>query len=430
MLAEAWLCVLAVAFCLIASFFLSGSQTALAASSRARLHQLARGGSRRAGAVNALLDRPERLAGALLLGSNIATIAASAIMTGLLLEAFGEIGVIYAIVAVVAVVLVFSVVLPKTIAIRAPEHFALAVVPIVRIIVAVLGPVTMAIQFAIKGLLALFGTGIDADAHVLSPREELRGAVDLLHQEGGVEKHDRDMLGGLLDLNDLSVSDVMIHRTKVVSLDADLAPPELVRQVLAAPYTRIPLWRGQPENIVGIVHAKDLLRAMQANGGDAEALDVADLAKPVWFVPDSTSLPDQLRAFLKKKAHFALVVDEYGEVMGIVTLEDIIEEIVGEISDEHDVLIQGMRPRPDGSVTVDGGTSIRDLNRAMDWHLPDEEATTIAGLVIHEARTIPAPKQAFTFHGFRFQVLRRERNRITTLKITPLKASTDQTASA
>ncbi|GGE52659.1 hypothetical protein GCM10007276_32120 [Agaricicola taiwanensis] len=248
--------------------------------------------------------------------------------------------------------------------------------------------------------------------------------MELLLQEegGGTERNDdRSMLAALLELSDLVVSDVMIHRTQMVSLDADMPPRELVREMLAAPYTRIPLWRGKPENIVGILHAKDLLRAMLAAEGKADSVDAVALARPTWFVPDSTTLSDQLRAFLKKKMHFALVVDEYGEVMGIVTLEDIIEEIVGDISDEHDVLIQGLRPRPDGSVTVDGGMPIRDLNRATGWKLPDDMATTVAGLVIHEAQIIPDPKQTFTFHGYRFQVLRRERNRITALKVTPLE---------
>ena len=165
--------------------------------------------------------------------------------------------------------------------------------------------------------------------------------------------------------------------------------------------------RAEPENIVGILHAKDLLRALQAADGDLPKIDVRAIARPPWFVPDIRPVSEQLKAFRRRKTHFALVVDEYGEVMGLVTLEDILEEIVGDISDEHDIVVPGVRPQPDGSVNVDGAVPIRDLNRAMDWDLPDEEATTIAGLVIHEARSIPEPGQSFTFHGFRFQVLRK-----------------------
>ena len=255
---------------------------------------------------------------------------------------------------------------------------------------------------------------------MLSAREELRGAVDLQHLEGGLIKADRDRLGGLLDLAELEVSDVMIHRTNMQTLNADDAPGDLVDQVLASPYTRLPLWRESPDNIIGIVHAKDVLRAVKEVGGDMSRLNMEQIATPPWFVPDTTSLQDQLNAFLKRKFHFAIVVDEYGEVMGLMTLEDILEEIVGDISDEHDVVVQGVRPQPDGSVVVDGSVPIRDLNRAMDWELPDEEATTIAGLVIHEARMIPEERQAFTFHGFRFTVLKKEKNRITRLRLLPL----------
>jgi Mg2+/Co2+ transporter CorB len=212
----------------------------------------------------------------------------------------------------------------------------------------------------------------------------------------------------------------MLHRTKMITVDADEPPEEIVRAVLAAPVTRLPLWRGTPENIVGILHAKDLLRALQAAGGDLSKINIQSIALPPWFVPDVRPLAEQLKAFRRRKTHFALVVDEYGEVMGLVTLEDILEEIVGDISDEHDVAVTGVRPQIDGSVNVDGSVPIRDLNRAMDWNLPDEQATTIAGLVIHESRLIPEPGQSFIFHGFRFEVLRRTRNRITALRITPL----------
>ncbi len=250
--------------------------------------------------------------------------------------------------------------------------------------------------------------------------EELMGAVDILHREGEVERAERDMFGGLLELSEIQVSDVMIHRTKMRLIDADLPPEELVREVIASPYTRMPLWRGDPDNIVGMLHAKDLLRAYVAAGGDAGKLKIAELTHEPWFIPESTTLRDQLQAFLRRKTHSALVVDEYGVVQGLVTLEDIIEEIVGDIHDEHDVAVQGLRKLRDGSVVVDGSATIRDLNRAMDWNLPDDEAATIAGLVIHEARAIPEPRQTYSFHGFRFEVLRKQRNRIAALRITPL----------
>jgi Mg2+/Co2+ transporter CorB len=241
-----------------------------------------------------------------------------------------------------------------------------------------------------------------------------------MHREGGVEKLDRDMMGGLLDLREVTVASVMVHRTEMTTVNADDSAEDIVNAVLKAGFTRIPLWRDKPENIVGILHAKDLLRALTNAEGDFAQIDVMAIALPPWFVPDIRPLSEQLKAFRRRKTHFALVVDEYGEVEGLVTLEDILEEIVGDISDEHDTPLPGVRPQPDGSVNVDGSVPIRDLNRAMDWNLPDAEATTVAGLVIHEARSIPDVGQSFTFHGFRFNVMRKQRNRITALRINPL----------
>ena len=243
------------------------------------------------------------------------------------------------------------------------------------------------------------GSGIGEIKPILSGHEELRGTVDLLHQGGSVEKRDRDMLGGLLDLRELTVGDVMIHRTEMITYNADDPPQQIVNTILEGSVTRVPVWRGSQENIIGIVHARDILRAMHQNGGDVSKIDLAALAMPPWFVPNIRPLSEQLAAFRRRKTPMALVVDEYGEVMGVVTLEDIIEEIVGDISDEYDVEFPGVRPQPDGSVYVDGSVPIRDLNRAMDWRLPDEEATTIAGLVIHEARSIPEVGQSLRFTG-------------------------------
>ena len=416
-----WLALIVILICLLLSFFFSSSETALIASSRAGLLRMQKSGNRRAGIVNRLLEARERLIGAILLGNNTVNIAASSLATGVLLAWFGDVGVIYATLVMTFVVVIFTEVLPKTIAINAPERVALAVAQPIEWTVRLFGPVLMGIEALVRWLLRTFaGIRVGENQPILSAHEQLRGAVDLLHREGGVEKLDRDMFGGLLDLRELEVSDVMIHRTEMVMVCADDPPEEIVRAVLNSQFTRLPLWRGKPENIVGVLHAKDLLRAIQTAEGDLSKVDPMAIALPPWFVPDIRPLSEQLKAFRRRKTHFALVVDEYGEVMGLVTLEDILEEIVGDISDEHDVVVPGVREQPDGAVTVEGSVPIRDLNRAMDWHLPDEEATTIAGLVIHEARSIPEPGQTFTFHGFRFRVLRRHRNRITALRITPL----------
>jgi Mg2+/Co2+ transporter CorB len=415
-----WIEISIVLFCLLVSAFFAASETALTGASRASMLRLSKQGNGDAAVVSDLIARRERLIGALLLGNNIANIGASAIATSIFTTWFGEVGVLYATAVMTATVVIFAEVLPKTIAFNAPDRLALAVARPMQVTVVVLGPALALIEAVVRTLMRGFGVKIGANQPILSPIERLRGAVDLLHHEGKVEKQDRDMFGGLLDLRELQVSDVMIHRTEMVTVNADLPPEELVREVLASEYTRIPLWREKPENIIGVLHAKDLLRAIRASEGDASHIDVSAIALPPWFVPEMRPVSEQLKAFRRRKTHFAMVVDEYGEVEGIVTLEDILEEIVGDISDEQDVVVAGVRAQPDGSVVVDGSVPIRDLNRAMDWSLPDEEATTVAGLVIHEARSIPERGQSFTFHGFRFRVLRRERNRITALRIVPV----------
>jgi magnesium and cobalt exporter, CNNM family len=405
---------------IVVSAFFSGSETALTAASRARIYQLEKSGDRRALIVTQLLEIRERLIGALLLGNNLVNILASAMATSLAIRLFGDAGVVYATIVMTALVVVFAEVLPKTYAIIHPDKVALIVSPAVRMVVWLFGPITMGIEILVRAIMRMAGDNISSSQPILSAHEELRGAIDLHHREGAVITEDRYMLGGILDLRDLEVSDVMVHRTEMRTLNGDDAPQKIVEEVLASPHTRLPLWRGEMENIVGVLHARDLLKALAAAGGDATKLDIDAITSPPWFIPDTTSLQDQLNAFLKRKVHFALAVDEYGEVMGLVTLEDIIEEIVGDISDEHDIVVQGVRPQADGAVNVDGSVPIRDLNRAMEWNLPDDDATTIAGLVIHEAQQIPEPGQAFTFHGFRFQVLRKSGNRLTSLKITPV----------
>jgi len=415
-----WLAAAVVVFCLLLSAFFSASETAFTAASRSRMLVLEKGGDRRAKLVNRLLEMRERFIGTVLIGNNIVNIGVSAFATSVLVAIFGDEGAIYATVIMSILVIVFAEVLPKTIAISSSDQASLFLSRPMSWVVALLGPLAIAIERMVRLMLLPFGIRIGENTPILSASEEIRGQVALLHKEGGVAKADRDMLGGLLDLKDLSVSEVMVHRTKMRTINADLTSEEIVREVLSSPYTRMPLWRESQENIVGVLHAKDLLRALDAVGGDAGKLKVEAIALETWFVPDTTSLRDQLKAFLAKKTHFALVVDEYGEVMGLITLEDILEEIVGDIKDEHDLSVQGVRPQPNGSVNVDGSVPIRDLNRAMDWNLPDEEATTIAGLVIHEAQAIPDTGQIFTFHGFRFQVLRKSRNRIMAVRITPL----------
>ncbi len=308
---------------------------------------------------------------------------------------------------------------PKTLAIRKPEPVSLWIVYPLHASYILFYPLNWLLNSASRAILRALRVREVSHQEVLTGAE-LEGLVGESAEHGGIESGEAEYLQNVFRFGDLTVSDVMVHRTAMVMINADLPPEELVREVLASEYTRIPLWRDKPENIIGVLHAKDLLRAIRMSDGDTSKIDASAIALPPWFVPEMRPVSEQLKAFRRRKTHFALVVDEYGEVEGMVTLEDILEEIVGDISDEHDEAVAGVRVQPDGSVVVDGSVPIRDLNRAMDWHLPDEEATTVAGLVIHEARSIPERGQGFTFHGFRFRVLRRERNRITMLRIGPL----------
>lgn len=419
-LLDPWILTTAILIGLVFCAFFSAAETALTTASRTRLVALQKGGSRRAAIVLRLLEQRERLIGAMLIGKTLAKIATAALAIYAGIARFGAVGAAYAALGLVPVIVLFVEIMPRMVAVAKPDRTALMLVRPAARLTAALGPLVRALQWLARRLLRPFGLRIDSQAPVLAPEELLRDQVDLMRRDGTVKKSDRDMVSGLLDLKELEVADVMVHRTRMRTIDLDLGPDAIVREVLASPYTRMPLWRDKPENIVGVLHAKDLLRALDAANGVPAGLDVAAIAFAPWFVPETTSLSDQLKAFLARKTHFALAVDEYGEVMGLVTLEDILEEIVGDIHDEHDVALPGLRQQKDGAVVVDGGVPIRDLNRAMDWNLPDDEATTIAGLVIHEARAIPGAGQVFTFHGFRFEVMRRSRNRVTALRITQL----------
>lgn len=425
------LTIAAIAVLLLLSALFSGSETALTAASRPLMHELEKDGDTRAGIVNRLLDKRERLIGTILLGNNLVNILASALATSVLIALFGETGVAYATVGMTMLVLVFGEILPKTLALTHTTTMARWVAPLMRVLVWLFMPVTAVLQAIVQLTIRLFRADVSQGQTAAMMLAELRGVIDL-HTRAMADasedvRHERAMLRSVLDLADVEVSEIMVHRRNVSSIDANLPVEKIVEQVLASPYTRIPLWKDKPDNIVGVLHVKALLRAVQAHHDDLDSLDVMSLASPPWFVPDATRLLDQLQAFRKRREHFALVVDEYGSLQGVVTLEDILEEIVGDISDEHDITVSGVRPQPDGSYVVAGDVTIRDLNREFDWDLPDDVAATVAGLVLHESRSIPDVGQTFLFHGFRFEVLRRQRNQITALKITPVEPAGSET---
>ncbi len=399
------------------SGFFSGSETALTAASRARIHHMAKDGNKGAQRVATLIEDPERLIGAILLGNNLVNILASALATSLLMRLVGEQGVVYATLVMTALVLIFAEVLPKSYAIANPDKMALKVAFFIQIIVALFAPVVSVVRSIVRLTLRIIGVDISNIESALTAHEEIRGTIDLHRKEGGLVKEDTHMLGSILDLDEITIEDVMVHRSAMHAIDIKLDPNVIITQVVRSPYTRLPVYDGDPENIVGILHAKDVLRAIRRAGGQMHRFNVRRIMVKPWFVPETTTLKEQLNAFLERKSHVALVVDEYGAIQGLVTLEDILEEIVGDIADEHDFEVPGVRSLPDGGVQVEGTVSLRDLNRMMDWHLPDDEATTIAGLVIHEAETIPIVGKKYRFHGFQFEITARKRNQVTGIKI-------------
>lgn len=428
-----WLTALAVLGLLVLSGFFSGSETALTAASRGKLRAQADRGDKGAEKALVITEDNERLIGSVLLGNNLVNILATSLTTALFTGAFGEGGVAMATVIMTLLVLIFAEVLPKTYAITNAEKAASLVSPVISLVIKVFSPVVMAVRAMVRSILWTFGIETDPQNNILAVREEISGALALGHSVGVVQKEDRDRLLGALDLGERTIEEIMQHRSEIEMIDASMTPEEVLSQALHSEHTRLPVFRDTPENIIGVIHAKDLLRGvdkvLRAPGAKPEDLanfDFLTVARKPYFAPETTTLDDQMRQFLKRHTHFALVIDEYGFLQGLITLEDILEEIVGEINDEFDKSEdEGVEVLADGNYLVEGSVTIRDLNRAYDWQLPDTEANTVAGLVIHEAQMIPVVGQVFNFHGFRFEILEREKNRITQVKMAPIEAQTE-----
>ncbi len=426
-----WITAASILGLIMLSAFFSGSETALTAASRGKLRAAQDKGSRGAARALEITEDNERLIGSVLLGNNLVNILATSLATAMFTRAFGESGVALATLVMTLLVLIFAEVLPKTYAITNPETAAARVAGPIAVVVRLFAPVVSAVRVLVRGVLRIFGVKADPDSHILAVREEIAGALQLGHSEGIVEKEDRDRILGALDLSERTVEEIMLHRSGIEMINADTPPEEILQQCLESSHTRLPVYRDDPENIIGVIHAKDLLRAMyklmEGVESTREALQgfkVTDVMMKPYFIPDTTALDDQMRQFLRRRTHFALVVDEYGALQGLITLEDILEEIVGEITDEFDPDAEHpVRKAEDGHYWIDGAMTIRDFNRATDWVLPDDEANTVAGLVIYESQMIPTVGQVFSFHGFRFEVMARENNRITQLKVRPLETA-------
>jgi Mg2+/Co2+ transporter CorB len=418
MVIDIFIPVISIFILLILSAFFSSSETALTGASKVRLHNKEKEGSQRAALVNRIREQKDRMIGALLLGNNLVNILASALATSLLIKLFGEAGVVYATLVMTLLVLIFAEVLPKTYALHHAESLSMRIAPIIRIVILIFAPITEAVTWIVRLVLKMIGIDISkvgAGSHL----ELLRGAIDMHQGPEDETQEQRAMLRSILDLADVDLEDIMTHRKNVIMIDADQPMEDIVKIVLDSPYTRLPIWNNDPDNITGVIHAKLLLRELNACNGQVDKITLANILMESRFVPETTNLYDQLQSFREKREHFAVVVDEYGSFMGIVTLEDILEEIVGEIDDEHDQAVEGVMEQKNNSFAVDGTVTIRDLNREYDWGLPDGEYATIAGLILFEAQTIPTVDQSFMFHGFRFDILRRNRNQITKIRVTP-----------
>lgn len=410
---------IAILASILLSALCSASEAAVLASSRVRLYHLLKKGNPKASVVMDLQSHIGGFISSIVMLNTWFITAATALATATLTYLFGPIGALYAALATGIIITIYAEVLPKMYAYTAPERLALAFSPFFQPLLTLMTPLTKAMNLFAHTSLRLIGVPIKQDFSDLSSLEELRGAIEL-HAGPSVEgEYERAMLRSILDLTAVEVTEIMKHRKAMLTINVDLPIQEIVDQVIKAPYTRIPLWKENPDNIVGVLHAKDLLRAVQTHKGDSTKLDIHKIAASPWFIPETTTLFSQLAAFRERHEHFALVIDEYGDLQGMVTLEDVLEEIVGEIVDEHDVEIPGVRITSDGTFVIDGMVTLRDLNRQFDWDLPDEHASTLAGLILHETREIPEVGQSFMIHGFRMDILRRHRHQITLIRLTP-----------
>ena len=410
--------IIVIIISVIFSAFFAGAETAITGASQATIHRLEIEGNKRAKMVTKLRADKEMLISALLLGNSVCNVLASSIATSAAMSMFGSEGVVYATLIMSFVIIVFAEVLPKTYAFENADRASLAIAPSLSLLVKILYPITIGVQLLVKLVLSI----ITKKHHksFMSAHDELRGAIELHHLGGGVVKMDRDMLGSILDLNEREIGDIMIHRRKMVTLNINLPNSLIIEQLMESTHTRVPFWQDNPENIIGILNIKDLLKAARKHGGDFTQINIRDLITEPWFVHETTLLKEQLHEFKKRRNHFALVVDEYGDLMGLVTLEDILEEIVGQIEDEHDIIAEGIKIIDDNICIVEGALTIRDFNRQLEWNLPEDDATTIAGLIMHETGVIPEEGEEFNLFDINFIILRKINNQIVEVKLEKL----------
>ena len=403
--------IIVIFFLLLLSAFFSSSETAITKISDAKIHQWDEKKNKKIIKAKSLLKNREKVIGTLLLGNNIVNILASALATSILISVFGDKGIIYATVIMTSLIFIFAEVLPKTYAIRESEKLVIYSAPIIIFFTKILSPIIIVLQSLVSSILKI----ANKENSQSDWKQNLRGAILLANNQGNVRKYDRVMLESILDLHEVKVSEIMTHRKNIESLHILDNIDNITHLALKSRFTRLPLWKGNTDNIIGTLHIKDLLRAKNIDN----KIDINILMQKPLFISDNTSLSEQLNKFKKETNQMAFVIDEYGDIQGLITLEDVLEEIVGEIFDEFDKQILEPNILEDKSVTVDGAMTIRDLNRLTDWDLSDDEASTIAGLVIDVAQKLPKINETIKIENFYFKILERQRTRLTKINIKP-----------
>jgi len=405
------------------SAFFSASEIGILSANRSKIHKLKLDGNPKAETLSKLRDDKERMIGALMLLNTFVNTAASVIASGFAIDFFGEgsYALLISTVVMTTLILIYGEILPKTYAVRNAENLAMNVAGFFTIVTKIFAPFTIYVQMIVNFTLKVFASRKPAD-EPMSGMEVMRGALEYHHEEGIMVPEDRYMIGGVIDLDKVTVSEIMVHRKEMESIDIDDDPSEIIDQIISSSHSRLPIWKDEPDNIIGVIHIKDLLQKFYRKRGDINRADIVKAMRKPWFIADITPLKKQLNAFKENQKHFSLVVDEYGELLGLVTLEDILEEVFGEIDDEYDTSTSHyIQKKPDGSVVVDGDVNIRDVNRIMHWEIATEDATTVGGLVFHLAQKIPSLGEVYKHDGLRFKVTKKSQNTVTKVRISPIK---------
>tara|TARA_Y100000590_G_C15746227_1_gene1022194 strand:+ start:5286 stop:6539 length:1254 start_codon:yes stop_codon:yes gene_type:complete len=408
------LLLLFIIFLIIISGIMSGSETALTAVSKARINQKANKGSKRAKYVKKIINNKQNVISSLLLSNNLVNILASSLATAFLYNLFGASGIIYATILMTSLIVIFAEVLPKIYSINRPNRSALAIAPIIFYLNKILYPFVYILNIITKLFLKNIVSKNEKTLEEES-EEELKGMIDLYQTSNRDSEHEKEMLLSILNLNDTTVEEVFTHRKNIYSINIDSINTELIKKINASNFTRIPFWKDNPENILGVLDTRIL--DIDLTSKRSIKNEIMNHLKKPWFIPETTNLLEQLVLFKKKKEHLSLVVDEYGELLGLITLEDIIEEIVGEIVDELDIPQDEMIINNQGIIIANGSNNLKDLYKNFNLTLPESDASTLGGYVMNLAKKIPLYGEIVKDDFFTYKVLSHSRKQILKLEI-------------